>query len=66
MSCECYTIGGPFIAEDPMCPIHGVAAQVAEQAEIDLMQQEVLAWRARFPSYVYRPQDDTISLKLGE
>lgn len=21
--CECYQIGGPFIAEDPDCPIHG-------------------------------------------
>lgn len=23
MSCQCYQIGGPFIAEDPDCPIHG-------------------------------------------
>lgn len=21
--CECHQIGGPFIAEDPDCPIHG-------------------------------------------
>lgn len=21
--CECFQIGGPFIAEDPDCPIHG-------------------------------------------
>ena len=21
--CECYQIGGPWIAEDPNCPIHG-------------------------------------------
>lgn len=21
--CECYKIGGPFIAEDPDCPVHG-------------------------------------------
>lgn len=23
MSCQCYKVGGPFIAEDPDCPIHG-------------------------------------------
>lgn len=21
--CECYQVGGPFVAEDPDCPIHG-------------------------------------------
>ena len=21
--CDCYVIGGPFIAEDPDCPVHG-------------------------------------------
>ena len=21
--CECYQIGGPWIAEDPSCPVHG-------------------------------------------
>lgn len=31
MSCDCFKIGGPFIAEDPKCPVHGVAAQ-QEQA----------------------------------
>jgi hypothetical protein len=23
VSCECYQIGGPFIAEDPNCAVHG-------------------------------------------
>ena len=23
MGCDCYQIGGPFIAEDPNCPAHG-------------------------------------------
>jgi hypothetical protein len=27
MSCECYKIGGRFIAEDPDCPAHGIEAQ---------------------------------------
>jgi hypothetical protein len=24
---ECYQIGGPWIAENPRCPVHGVEAQ---------------------------------------
>jgi hypothetical protein len=27
VSCECYKIGGRFIAEDPDCPVHGTEAQ---------------------------------------
>jgi len=27
MSCQCHQIGGPFIAEDPDCPAHGLRAQ---------------------------------------
>jgi hypothetical protein len=29
--CECYKIGGRFIAEDPDCPEHGTYAQEAER-----------------------------------
>lgn len=25
--CECYQIGGPWIAEDPSCPVHGVQSR---------------------------------------
>lgn len=25
--CDCYRIGGPWIAEDPNCPTHGIEAQ---------------------------------------
>ena len=28
--CQCYQIGGPFIAEDPECPTHGTKAQADE------------------------------------
>lgn len=28
--CECYRIGGPWIAEDPSCPVHGSASQGRE------------------------------------
>ena len=31
MSCQCYQIGGPFIAEDPDCPTHGQEAQRVEK-----------------------------------
>lgn len=39
--CECYRIGGPFVAEDPDCPEHGWEAQreareqEEEQASLD-------------------------------
>jgi hypothetical protein len=40
--CDCYKIGGPWIAEDPECPIHGQRAQKneKEQAERDTQYQE--------------------------
>jgi hypothetical protein len=31
MSCECYQVGGRFIAEDPDCPAHGIEAQASEE-----------------------------------
>jgi len=37
--CECYTIGGPFIAEDPDCPAHGREARRRE-AEANLLEIE--------------------------
>lgn len=34
MSCQCHQIGGPFIAEDPDCPKHGIyGRELREQAE---------------------------------
>lgn len=27
--CDCYQVGGPFIAEDPDCPVHGTEAQAS-------------------------------------
>ena len=44
--CECYKIGGPFIAEDPDCPIHGAEAQERErQQEKELERIERLEER---------------------
>lgn len=33
--CECYVIGGPFIAEDPECPAHGYEARKREEENED-------------------------------
>lgn len=29
--CECFQVGGKFIAEDPDCPVHGGDAQEQDQ-----------------------------------
>ena len=50
MSCECYKIGGPFIAEDPNCPFHGTEAQMREEeaaAKEASVQTEIDALKAR-------------------
>lgn len=46
MSCDCYTIGGPFIAEDPDCPEHGWEAQ--KERERNEIKLEGLNQRIRF------------------
>jgi hypothetical protein len=40
MMCECYKIGGSFIAEDPECPVHGHAA-VREREEQDRVRRSL-------------------------
>lgn len=48
--CECYQIGGRFIAEDPDCPVHGYAAvrEREEQERSDqAMQEEIVDLRRR-------------------
>ena len=44
--CQCYQIGGPFIAEDPECPEHGVEG-VRRQRAADDLQAEVQQLRAQ-------------------
>jgi len=39
MSCQCHQIGGPFIAEDPDCIIHGAAATRRER-EVEALRQK--------------------------
>ena len=48
MSCQCYQIGGPFIAEDPDCPAHGTEAQARErerEAELDSLRADAARYR---------------------
>lgn len=39
MTCECYQIGGRFIAEDPDCHQHGTEAQRRERENEDRMDR---------------------------
>jgi hypothetical protein len=41
--CECYQIGGRFIAEDPDCEVHGTQAQI--EAEIGERERDQLQER---------------------
>lgn len=43
MSCECYRVGGRFIAEDPHCGIHGSAAQAEQRRSGDLKESIYLS-----------------------
>lgn len=36
--CDCYKVGGPWIAEDPDCPVHGRDAQLRDQWEEEKAQ----------------------------
>lgn len=37
--CECYKVGGPFIAEDPDCPVHGTDARRRDEAHDERMAE---------------------------
>lgn len=43
--CECYQIGGPWIAEDPSCPRHG---RFAKERQWALSREEAIAILTRF------------------
>lgn len=64
--CDCYQIGGRFVAEDPDCPAHGLEAQRLEaerEAELTNLRRQLDAWQERFPEYAYRPQYGTVAPK---
>jgi hypothetical protein len=61
--CECYTIGGPWIAFDPECPEHGDEAQAREERRertaIYQLQGRDLRWRdITFEEYKAEPPVD--------
>lgn len=70
MSCECYQIGGRFIAEDPDCPAHGTMAQIeASEREEEIrvlenkiarFERETNAWRSMFKTMKYSIEHDRI------
>jgi hypothetical protein len=42
--CECYQIGGRFIAEDPDCPEHGTEAQ-RDSTELEALRKDAERYR---------------------
>ena len=61
--CECYQIGGPWIAEDPECPAHGYLA-VREQEEtqdrIFALEQRVVELEALLATQQWHSSDVTL------
>lgn len=43
MGCECFQIGGPFIAEDPDCPAHG---RFGLRHDVERLEDQIEALRA--------------------
>lgn len=37
--CQCYQVGGPFIAEDPDCPAHGADARMSPDPTVSKMEK---------------------------
>lgn len=58
--CECYKIGGPWIAEDPDCPVHGTDAQ--RQRDEDDMVRQTLDDRITFLEEMVERQDQQIKM----
>lgn len=56
--CECYQIGGPFIAEDPECPAHGTEAQAERRRREakEMEQEERIAELERVVGQLMRPR----------
>lgn len=41
MSCECYMVGGPFIAEDPECEVHQRGGLLERISELEARVREL-------------------------
>lgn len=51
-SCQCHQIGGPFIAEDPDCPAHGIEAQRAARRREEIIDQLSIALNHGTPTQI--------------
>lgn len=58
MGCECFQVGGPWIAEDPNCPVHGRGG-LGDQLEES--QTEVESLRAT----IKKLEDRVLKLEQG-
>lgn len=61
--CECYKIGGRFIAEDPDCPVHGTEAQ--RERERQELERETLEERVALLERIVDRQSDQIRVLQG-
>lgn len=52
MVCQCYQIGGPFIAEDPECPQHGRAAGARDNERLRVLHVARIAQQYGSPSEI--------------
>ena len=57
MSCQCYQVGGPFIAEDPDCPRHGVEGRQEREQMEDRIAALERALRAMLTDVVPHARD---------
>ncbi len=66
--CECYKIGGPWIAEDPDCPIHGTAAQRVQEDQEGLntdLQEQIFQLASELNKVLLRIHDLERSVYLS-
>lgn len=61
--CDCYKIGGPWIAEDPDCPVHGTEAQ--RERERQELEWETLEERVALLERIVDRQDKQIRVLQG-
>lgn len=67
--CECYKIGGPWIAEDPDCPVHGYEARIRDrerEQDDDRMNARILELERQVSELTKAlGQSNVASVRLG-
>jgi hypothetical protein len=51
-------------AEASLMADYWVGTDKLDEAGLDRLFKELAAWKARFPQYIYRPQDDVVALRF--